>query len=214
MNITNDIVTEYIQKFYVPIDENFSVLRQNAEKCKVPIILRETESFLTFLLGLLKPKNVLEIGTAIGYSAMVFASFGANVITIEKDQDMVKTAINNINTMGFSDKIKVLNGDGEVAIKENLDENDMFDLIFIDAAKSHYQRFLDAAIPFCSKNSIIVSDNVLLKAATASDQFDPKGRFKTNIRKMRQYLEYISDHPKLDTIILSCGDGLALSRYK
>ena len=106
MNITNDIVTEYIQKFYVPIDENFSALRQNAEKCKVPIILRETESFLTFLLGLLKPKNVLEIGTAIGYSAMVFASFGANVITIEKDQDMVKTAINNINTNTIRIKIQ------------------------------------------------------------------------------------------------------------
>ena len=84
--------------------------------------------------------------------------------------------------------------------------------VFIDAAKSHYKRFLDASLPFCHENTLIVSDNVLLKGATASDSLDIKGRFKTNIKRMRQYLDYIESHPRLDTVIISCGDGLALSR--
>ena len=88
-----------------------------------------------------------------------------------------------------------------------------FDMVFIDAAKSHYKRFMDAALPLCRSGAVIISDNVLLKGTTASDSLDPNRRFKTNIKRMREYLMYISDHPRLDTAIIACGDGLALSRY-
>lgn len=215
MNITNDIVTEYINNFYKPVDSAFGDLRREAEERRVPIILKETESFLAFLVNMITPKTVLEIGTAVGYSAMLFARLGAEVITIEKDENMATIAKDNIERMGFSSRVTVLTGDGAEVVESTMKgSNQSFDLVFIDAAKSHYKRFLDAALPLCHEGTAIVSDNVLLKAATASDMYDTKGRFKTNIKNMRLYLDYISEHPKLETVILACGDGLALSRYR
>ncbi len=215
MNITNDVVTEYINGFYKPIDSALCNLRKEAEEQRVPIILKETESFIKFLLDMIKPKSVLEIGTAVGYSAMVFARCGAEVVTIEKDENMAKAACENIKNAGLQSRIRVLTGDGEKAIISNFEgTGKKFDLVFIDAAKSHYKRFLDAALPFCHEGTLIISDNVLLKAATASDRYDPNGRFKTNIKNMRAFLRYITEHPDLETAVLSCGDGLALSRYK
>lgn len=212
MNITNDLVTEYLKGFFSPLTEELEALRKEAEEEKVPIILRETESFLTFLLETQRPASILEIGTAVGYSAMVFARYANRVVTIEKDDKMAQIARNNIKKAGLQCRIQVLCGDGEEVIKSQVEGT--FDMVFIDAAKSHYKRFLESALPYCHEGTIIISDNVLLKGATASDQFDPKGRFKTNIKNMRQYLEYISNHPRLDTCVIACGDGLALSRCK
>lgn len=213
MNITNDAVTGYINGFYKPLTDDLRTLREKSEEEKVPIILKETESFLGFIIGMVKPKRILEIGAAVGYSSSFFAELGSRVVTVEKNPETAERAEKNIEALGYKDKITVLVGDGEEIIS-SLDRDNKFDMVFIDAAKSHYKRFLDAALPLCKEGTIIISDNVLLKAATASDEFDPKGRFKTNIKNMRNYLSYISEHPDLDTVILSCGDGLALSRYK
>lgn len=213
MNITNEDVTNYINGFYKPQAAHLAALRQEAESVGVPVILRETENFLAFLLKAFKPARILEIGTAVGYSAIFFAQLGAEVVTVEKSPDMADTARENIKEAGFESKITVFVGDGEEAIRQNLKESDVFDMVFIDAAKSHYRRFLDAALPFCRDGSFIVSDNVLLKGASASDKYDPNGRFKTNVRNMRRYLDYISDCPYLDTSVIACGDGLALSVY-
>lgn len=212
MNITNDKVTEYINKFYTPVSPEMMELREKAEQGRVPVILRETESVLAFLMKMTAPESVLEIGTAVGYSAMFFASFGAEVVTVEKDSDKAQNARANIKAMGFGERITVITGDGEEAVRGIREKK--FDLVFIDAAKSHYTRFFEAALPLCADGALIISDNVLLKGTTASDEFDTTGRFKTNIKRMREYLDHISDHPSLDTVILSCGDGLALSRYK
>ena len=213
MNITNELVTEYINGFYRPMTSELGELRDEAEAAKVPIILRETESFLNFITATVRPRKILEIGTAVGYSAQVFAMCGAEVVTIEKDEKMAQTAAHNIEKSPFAEKIKILVGDGEDIIRENFKIGlDCFDLVFIDAAKSHYKRFLDAALPLCKSGSLIISDNVLLKAATASDSYDPSGRFKTNIKNMRRYIEYIYSHPQLQTTVIACGDGLALNR--
>ncbi len=214
MNITNDSVTQYINGFYTPLDDSLSELRAKAEDAHVPIILKETESFLGFIIRLLQPAKILEIGTAVGYSSSFFAKLGADVISVEKDETVAKQAKFNIESLGLSGKIQIFTGDGEEVIKSLSKDLCDFDMVFIDAAKSHYKRFLDASLPLCKDGAVIISDNVLLKAATASDEFDPNGRFKTNIKKMRQYLNYISEHPDLDTVVLSCGDGLALSRYR
>ena len=204
MNITNEFVSEYLRDFYRPVSDSLYALRLKAEQDGVPVILRETEEFLCFMMKVLHPETVLEIGTAVGYSSMVFASMGASVVTVEKDE-----------LMGFSHEIRLLKGDGEEVLKSLKEkENGLsFDMVFIDAAKSHYKRFLDAALPLCRPGAVIISDNVLLKGTTASDSLDPNRRFKTNIKRMREYLTYISDHPRLDTAIIACGDGLALSRY-
>ena len=135
-----------------------------------------------------------------------------DVVTIEKDKFMAAAASVNITRMGFDKKINILEGDGEECMKLlALKKTDPFDMVFIDASKSHYKRFLDAALKLCRPGSIILSDNVLLRGCTASDIYDPSGKYKTNIKKMREYVDFINNDPRIDTSVITCGDGLAIS---
>ena len=215
-NITNDSVTEYINRFYKPASPELGTLRLEAEAEKVPIILRETESFLRVLLSIAEPESILEIGCAVGYSAMFFTEVtGANVVTVEKDPIMAARAASNVKRLGYGDKIRILEGDGgEVADSLFEQGQTPFDIVFIDAAKSHYKRFLNASLKLCKPGTVVISDNVLLKARTASDIYDPMGKHKTNIKKMREYMEYITSDPRLETTIISCGDGVSVSKIK
>ncbi|MCI8609123.1 MAG: O-methyltransferase [Firmicutes bacterium] len=215
-NITNEKVTAYMTQFYQPADERLMELRLLAEADHVPIILRESEDFLGVLLSMVKPKRTLEIGTAVGYSAAYFAvKTGGQVVTIEKDEGMYQVACENVRKLKLTNQIRLMLGDGSEAITALEAEGaPPFDFIFIDAAKSHYKRFLDASMALAREETVIVSDNVLFGARVASDEYDPSGKHKTNIRRMREYIDYIYHHPRLETSVISCGDGLAISRVK
>ena len=215
-NITNDLVTEYINGFYAPLTAELGQLRVESEANRVPIILKESETFLNVLLKITAPKRILEIGCAVGYSAMFFAeSCGAQVITIEKDHDMAQTAAGNFEKFGYSDRVRVIEADGEEGVNQLIEAGEEpFDLVFIDAAKSHYKRFLEACLPLCKPGAVIVSDNVLFKARIASDIYDPTGKHKTNIKKMREYLDFITSDSRFDTTVVACGDGLSISKLK
>ena len=234
-NITNDIVTDYINEFYRPLSPELGVLRGAAEADGVPIILKETEAFLRTFVGILKPKRILEIGTAVGYSAAFFnKACGAEVVTIEKNPEMAAVAWMNLKKLGCEDSIEILRGDGETAIqslkelknagiadpfaptarKKSAEPEKEFDFLFIDAAKSHYKRFLDAALPLMSKNAVIVCDNVLFQGKTASDIYDQLGKHRTNIRHMREFLDYISTDERFETSIIAVGDGLSITYLK
>ena len=140
------------------------------------------------------------------------AQSDAEIVTVEKDPDVFETASRNILRMGYQPRITVLCGDGEEKIEELAAEgNDGFDFVFIDAAKSHYKRFFNAARKVCTENAVIVSDNVLFQGRVASDIYDPAGKYKTNIRKMREFLDYITDLPDAETSIAAVGDGLAIT---
>lgn len=217
MNITNDLVTAYICDHYKPINEDLAKLREIGEQDRVPIILKETELVLNTLLELKKPVKILEIGTAIGYSSIYFASIcpDAEIYTIEKNETMLQAARHNIETAGLTHRIHSLCGDGQEQIEKLADQGiGDFDFVFIDAAKSHYKRFFDAAVKHCVKGALIISDNILQKAMTVSDEYDTHGKHKTNIRKMREYVEYIVGDSTLRTSLLSVGDGLAISIYR
>lgn len=213
MNITNDEVTRFINGFYRAENAHLLALRKSCEEERIPIILKETESMLGFIIRAARPARLLEIGTAAGYSAAFFASLGVQVTTIEKSPQKAQAAQENIEALGLSARVRILTGDGEEAIKNGLAAGEKFEMLFIDAAKSHYQRFLSAALSHLEPQALIAADNVLLKGTIADATLDPGGRFKTNIKKMRQYLSFVSDDPRFDTVIVSCGDGLALSRY-
>lgn len=215
-NITNDIVTEYINRFYEPVSDELGRLRLESEAEKVPIILRETESFLRTFLSIMHPERILEIGCAVGYSAMFFSAVsGAEVVTIEKDPEMAAKASANIKRLCFEDKIRIIEGDGEEGIDGLFEQGEApFDIVFIDAAKSHYKRFLEASWKLCRPGTIVISDNVLFKARIASDIYDPTGKHKTNIKKMREYVEFITSDPRLETTIIACGDGISVSKIK
>ena len=215
-NITNDIVTEYINGFYQPASPELGTLRLEAEAEKVPIILNETESFLRVMLSIAAPKRILEIGCAVGYSAMFFTAVtGAQVVTIEKDPEMAAKASANIKRLGYEDKIRIVEGDGEEGVNALFEQGEEpFDMVFIDAAKSHYKRFLEASWKLCRQGTVVISDNVLFKARIASDIYDPTGKHKTNIKKMREYVDFITSDPRMETSIIACGDGVSVSKIK
>lgn len=214
MNITNEIITEYLNKFYFENTNGLSQLRKEAEENRVPIILRDTELLLKTLILLMKPQNILEIGTAVGYSSSFFASLSEDIqiTTIESNEETYNKAINNINKLGYKDRINVCLGDAREVLEElKKEHSSSFDFVFIDAAKSHYRSFWDLSIPLIKDESLIVCDNILMKGMTASDEYDKYKRHKTNIRHMRDFLDYINNLDYAQTTTLAVGDGLALS---
>ena len=216
-NITNDKVTEYICQYYHPVDEELAHLREIGERDNVPIILKETELILTTLLNLKKPAKILEIGTAIGYSSIYFATMcpEAEIYTIEKNEQMLQAARHNIKEAGLEHRIHSLYGDGQEQIDKLRDQGICdFDFVFIDAAKSHYRRFFDAALSVSTPDAILVSDNVLQRGMTVADEYDTHGKHKTNSRNMREFVEYICNDPSMHTSLMSIGDGLAISTLR
>lgn len=218
MNITNEKVTEYLEALYQPLSKAIELMRADAEEQHVPIILRETEAFILNIIRMKKPRRILEIGTAVGYSAICFAlaSPKTEIVSLELSEEMVRIATENVKQNGLSNRIRIILGDAAESLNElkgNITDVDSegFDLVFIDAAKGHYREFWDGSIPLCRNDAVIVSDNVLLKARTASDEYVTEKRHKTSVRRMRDFIEYITKLKYADTAVLSVGDGVAVS---
>ncbi|MDD4200024.1 MAG: O-methyltransferase [Eubacteriales bacterium] len=216
-NITNEIILSYLFGLYENHNTKLMELRDFAEKNKVPIILKDTEGLLIALMKLKKPSHVLEIGTAVGYSAGVIAdACGCSVTTIESDEKLARIAESNIENLGLAHKIEVLNGEAvnvltEIQKSVQRGKRDKYEVVFIDAAKSHYREFWDISRPLLARDSIIICDNVLMKGMTASDEFDTRGRYKTSIRRMRDFITYIKSQEGVETWVLPVGDGVSIS---
>lgn len=219
MNITDTKVTEYINGLYKPINPFLDELRRKAESENIPIILRETETLLLTLLEILKPEHILEIGTAVGYSALCFAISrpDAAIITLEIREQMRYAAESNFAVAGMSDNIKLMQGDALESLsllvsQRNNNELKPFDFIFIDGAKGHYQEIWNVCRQdLCKDGTVIVSDNVLYKAMTAADEYLDIRRNKTIVNRMRGFLEHITSQPDVTTTVLPVGDGIAVS---
>ncbi len=213
--IINEKVTEYLDGFYRPPDDRTGALRSEAEEQGIPVILRDTERFMITLIRMLRPSRILEIGTAVGYSSICFAAAAGSsveIITLEKDEDLAVQAEANIERMGFQSQIHVVKGDARETMRKLRGE---FDLIFIDAAKSHYGEYWDLAFPYCRAGSVIVCDNVLLRASVTDEGYDSSPRrHHTSIRRMRSFLERITSDPEVDTAVMTVGDGLSVSCLK
>ena len=211
--VTNDEVTDFIRGYYKPIDPYLSKIRAEGEANKVPIILKETENYLNTFLYMFKPKRILEVGTAIGYSAMYFAASipEAEVYTIEKDEDMYIKAKENIEKSPWAERIHQYLGDGS-EIMDQLSPS--FDLIFLDGAKSHYDRFTESGLRLCKSGSIIVADNVLMHGMTVYYNVEKYRKHRTNVKKMRGYLDSLLSDERMESSIMAIGDGLTVSIVK
>ena len=189
--------------------EEFEKIKQKALEDHIPIIMDDTLEKIKEILKNENPKKILEIGTAVGYSAICFARFSENafVDTIEIDEQRAKQAVENIKNVGIQDKINVILGDA-VDILPTLKSE--YDIIFIDAAKSKYSIFLENGIRLAKKGGLILADNVLYKGYVMSDYNKHKQR--TAVRHLREYIKEVTENPNLTTEILDIGDGLAVSR--
>ena len=210
-DIIFDYVTDYINNTLMPSDDFLSELEIYADENHVPIVTKDTAWFLRSIMTMQKPLKILEIGTAIGYSAILFAKHSdASIITLEKDEGTALVAKENIKNAGLSDRIQVIVGDAMESIK-NIDEK--FDFVFLDANKSHYKDYLPDIMRNLSDGGVIVSDNILYKGMVANDKLETK-RQKTIVKNLREYLNILTNHDELVTSIIPIGDGVALSVKK
>ena len=187
-------------------------IKQKALEEHIPIIMDDTLEVIEKELKNNPPKRILEIGTAVGYSAMCFSEFladGGKIDTIERDEERILEAKLNLKKVGVEDKITLYEGDA-VEILPTL--NEKYDMVFIDAAKGKYPFFLKESLSMINPNGIIFADNILYKGYVMSDYNKHKQR--TAVRNLREYIKEVSENPNLETEILEVGDGLAISRIK
>lgn len=187
-------------------------IKKKALEDHIPIIMDDTLEVMEKYLKEEEPQRILEIGTAVGYSAICFTDFLADsgvIDTIERDEQRVKEARENIKKAKVEEKINIYEGDA-VEILPTL--NEKYDAVFIDAAKGKYPFFLKEALRMIKPNGIIFADNILYKGYVMSDYNKHKQR--TAVRNLREYIKEVSENPNLETEILEVGDGLAISKIK
>jgi len=185
-------------------------IKEKALEEHIPIIMDDTLEEVGKILQELKPINILEIGTAVGYSAIQFSKYlqeKGEIDTIERDEERVKEALQNIEDMNLKDKIHIYQGDA-LEILPTL--TGPYDVVFIDAAKGKYPIFLQEALRMLSVNGIIIGDNVLYKGYVMSDYNKHKQR--TAVRGLRQFLKDLEENKNLETKLLEVGDGLIISK--
>lgn len=212
----SNINLPYIEKYIRDLlPENKGLLKDMeayAKENNVPIVHKEVGVLLQVMAKSISAKKVLEVGTAIGYSALLFCGAmdqDGHVTTIERNQNIIPIAKENIEKANKTKNIQIIEGDA-TEILQRLE--DRYDLIFLDGAKSHYRYFLDMSINLLNPGGLLISDNILYKGMIATDDLVVR-RQRTIVNKMREYLQYICNHPQLHTSIIPIGDGLAIS-YK
>jgi predicted O-methyltransferase YrrM len=221
VNIINPLVSDYLEGLFSPISEPMAELRKYAEERHIPVITRDVERLLAVLFHSAEPESVLEIGTAIGYSAafMALTRPGCRIDTIEVNRSSAETAINNLQEMGLESQVNVIHGDATEVMdtllsKQTESDATGYDLIFIDASKSKYTLFFTKAMELVRPGGIILCDNVLMRGTVANDCYDPEGKHKTSVKNIRGFLQDISTLETVETAILPIGDGVSMSIKK
>lgn len=219
MEIVNPLIEEFLRRVLPARDGILAELEVIAEKDKVPIIKPEVAQLLSFLVKLHKPKKILEVGTAIGYSTLWLANAMKSnletsgtseikLVSVEKDNQRFEEAKHNLDQEGF-EFVHLVHGDALEVLPQI---EGSFDFIFIDAAKGQYLNFFDLCYPLLNLGGIMVADNVLFRGLVSSSEVDR--RYKTMIKRIKGYLDLVSNHSELETTILPIGDGVAISFKK
>ena len=211
--ITYDYMEQYIRELIPSNTGILEDLENFALEYRVPIVQKETAKFLELMISMNRPKRILELGTAIGYSAILMnlTSGGlCEVTTIERDEKMIELAKANIEKYGLQSKIMILQGDC-LEVLENL--RGEYDMIFMDAGKAHYNHFLPHCLRLLNKEGALIADNVLFRGMVASKEL-AKRRKITIIKRMQTYLELVSNNDELITSVIPMGDGISVTVRK
>lgn len=208
-HINEPYIEEYIRSILPENNESLKIMEKYAEENHVPIVEPEVAQLLKVQLRINKPKNILELGTAIGYSALIMAEATSDsfITTIERRTDMIQLAKENIGRTEYKDRIKILEGDAEEVLLSLTEE---YDFIFLDAAKGQYMEFFNQCIRILKPGGVIVSDNVLFKGMVATDELVIR-RKKTIVKRLRQFLEYINKIEGYTSCVIPIGDGVAIT---
>ncbi len=209
------IVEERMSAFIDSLDKGNTPFLDEIEKeaieTQVPIIRKSMQSLLKFLLAYAKPKNVLEVGTAIGFSALLMSEYApedCHITTIEKYEKRIPVARENFKRAGKEERITLLEGDATELLQEL---QGTYDIIFMDAAKGQYIHFLPDILRLLAPGGLLISDNVLQDGDIIESRFAVTRRNRTIHARMREYLYELKHNPQLETVILPVGDGVTLS---
>lgn len=189
-------------------------IEEYALQTQVPVIRKSMQQLLRFLLTFSKPKNILEVGTAIGFSALLMSEYApedCHITTIEKYEKRIPIARANFEKASKADRITLLEGDATDILK-GLEGT--YDLIFMDAAKGQYIHFMPEILRLLAPGGLLISDNVLQDGDIIESRFAVTRRNRTIHTRMRDYLYELTHHPQLETTILPVGDGVTLSVKK
>ena len=219
-------IRTFIKSFDKDEDELMERIRSEAEKRDIPIIRTDTADFLKMLIHMIKPKRLLEVGMAVGYSTLLFAREISSCIeggketaekeeyfihTCENDPKMIAEAKENFSKADMGNRIQIIEGDAEESLK-NL--HGSYDMIFIDAAKAQYSIYMEEAIRLSHPGTVIICDNILGEGLVLESHFLVDKRDRTIHDRMRSFLEKIKEDERIETHILSIGDGMTVSTVR
>lgn len=193
--------------------ENIMEMEKYASENNVPIIEKDSIAFIMKYIKKNNIKNVLEIGSAIGYSTILMASSNQDTVvtTIERDETRYMECLKNVKKCGMEKKINVVYQD---ALELNLSEDLRYDLIFIDAAKGQYIKFFEKYKNFLNPNGTIITDNINFHGYVGQSSKLDKGNLKSLVEKIEKYIEFLKTNPEFDTKFYDIGDGLSVSTWK
>lgn len=209
-NINYEYIIRYIRDTIPMQTGHILEMEKYAKANDVPISQPESIRLIEILLKLMGAKRVLEIGSAIGYSAIRMSrASGAEITTVELSEEMADIAEENIRLEGLADKIHLIRGDGKRVLEE-IEGEEVFDAVFVDAAKGQYMEFFPNCFRLLRRGGLLISDNVLYKGMTATDELVVRRKI-TIVRRLRAYLNMLKENRELATAIVPIGDGVALS---
>ncbi len=212
--ITNERIAAYIESLEIELPEHLRQIEKEALADYVPIIKKPTRSLLRFLIRLHQPKKILEVGTAVGFSAILMSEYmpkGCTITTIENYPKRIEEAKKNIKLTGKENVITLLEGDATDILPKLVEEKQQYDMIFMDAAKGQYPHFLPHILAMLPEGGLLISDNVLQDGDIVESRYAVIRRNRTIHSRMRDYLYQLTHMEGMDTIVLPIGDGVTLS---
>lgn len=207
-------IESFLRAFSKGFPEYIEELEEKAKAADIPIIRKDTQELLRVLLSLKKPKKILEIGTAVGFSSLLMAEYtedDCKITTIENYPPRIEEAKNNFSKFDKKGKINFLEGDAGEIIKNMQDE---YDLIFLDDPKGQYENYLDDLLRMLPSGGLLITDNILKEGEIVESRFAVTRRNRTIHSRMREYLLRLRDEEILENVILPTGDGMTLSVKK
>lgn len=210
--IVNDRITEYIHSLESSQGILLDSIEREAREAFVPIIRRETASLLRTIIAAVRPSQILEIGTAVGYSALLMCQVmpeHCHITTIEKYEKRIPVALENFRRAGEEGRITLLPGDADERLAQL--QGQQFELIFMDAAKGQYLNWLDSLMGLLPVGGVLLSDNVLQDGDIVQSRFAVQRRNRTIHSRMREYLYELTHREELETAVIPIGDGVTIS---
>lgn len=210
--IVDERMVTYIRSLERPENPVIEAIEQEALDSFVPIIRKETQSFLKVMMLMNRPARVLEVGTAVGFSAILMSEYlpeGSHITTIENYEKRIPIARNNFKRAGKEEQITLIEGDA-LEVMKTLEGP--YDFIFMDAAKGQYLNFLEPVLDMLTDDGLLVTDNVLQDGDIIQSRYAITKRDRTIHGRMREYLYFLTHSERFKTVVLPVGDGAALSQ--